>query len=146
MLQAGQPPPFLMKLGPLLICHKLLNLLLRAGNLLFQVVLPYLLLFTHRRHLAVQRHPHGVEHPRRYPESLQVRALQRRSRPARRHLGEQLPLHAAIKLGIGRQGGIASQAVHTGVNRDAGLVRSDHQPSRAAASALSARRFAERRP
>ena len=63
---------------------------------------------AHRRYLAVQRHPHRVEHPRWYPVLLDILALQQYRRPARRNVGKQLPLHLAVKLGVGRQRRIAA--------------------------------------
>ena len=79
---------------------------------------------------------------------LQVRALQRRHRTARRGLSKQLPLHPAVQLTVRCQHSIASRPVQARVIGSARLICASllHQPSRAAASARSARRRAERRP
>ena len=77
-----------------------------------QAVQPQLLLLLDRRHLPFQRHPHPVEHPRRYPIAIDVLALERRCRPPRCHLGEQLALHPAVQLGAGRQGRVPGRPLY----------------------------------
>ena len=99
------------------------NLLLRPCNSPLQAIEPQLLLLLHRRHLPFQRHPHTVEHPSRYPVPLQVLALQRHRRPARRHLGKQLPLHLTEKLSVGIQGRVAISTLHRSVRAECGSDR-----------------------
>ena len=122
-LQIIQPPPFLVSLLPPTLFLGLPNLPLHLSNSPPEAILPQPLRRPHRRHLAVQRHPHRVEHPRRYPVPLQVHTLQRVRRPLRRNVGKQLPLHLAVQLAVGRQRSIALHTVPALINRDAGLVR-----------------------
>ena len=146
--QVGQPTPLLMNLIPSAAFSGIENLPLSPGNPPLQVVQPHLLLLSDRRHLPLQRNPHAVEHPRRYPVSLQVGGLQRRRGTSRRNVSKQLPLHPAIQLTVCCQHSIASRTAKARVIGNARLVcaKMPHQPSRAAASARSARRRAERRP
>ena len=87
-----------------------------------QAVQPQLLLLFDRRYLPFQRHPHTVEHPRRYPVPLQVRALQRYRRPTRRHLAKQPPLHATVKPTVGRERCIASLTISARVLADPRMI------------------------
>ena len=100
-LQIGQPPPLLVNLLPPALFLSLRNLPFRLSNSPLQAVHPQPLRRPHRRHLAVQRLPHPVEQPRRYPVLLDVLALQQYRRPARRNRGKQLTLHLTVKLGVG---------------------------------------------
>ena len=95
--QTSQPTPLLVNLLPPTLFLGLRNLPFRLSNSPLQAVHPQPLRRPHRRHLALQRHPHGIEHPGRYPVPLQVRVLQRCLRPACRNLGKQLPLHLTVK-------------------------------------------------
>ena len=73
----SQPPLLLMNLIPSAPLSGIGNLPLGPSNPPLQTVLLQPLRLPHRRHLALQRHPHPVEHPRRYPVLLDVVALQR---------------------------------------------------------------------
>ena len=70
----------------------------------------------------------------------------RRRRPSRSNAGKQLPLHPAIQFTVGRQRSVAIRADLAAKNGDAGLIGADHESSRAAAAARSARRRAGRFP
>ena len=122
-LQVSQPPPLPVHLPPLAFFFSLINLLFLTAHPTPQAIQLQKLRLPHRRHLALQRHPHRVEHPRRYPVFLDVLALLRHRRPARRHDGEQLMLHLPIQRRIRRQRGIANRTVNAFISRDAGLVR-----------------------
>ena len=130
VLQIGQPPPLLVNLLPPTPFLSLRNLPFRLSNSPLQAVHPQPLRRPHRRHLAVQRHPQRVEHPRRYPVFLDILALQQYRRPARRNVGKQLPLYVAVQFAVGRQPSIALRTVPAPINRDAGLVHT-HQRARA---------------
>ena len=103
----SEPPLLLMNLIPSAPLSGIGNLPLGPINPPLQTVLLQPLRPPHRRHLAIQRHPHPVEQPRRYPVLLDVVALQRCRRPARHNIGEELPLYPAVQLGVGRQPSIA---------------------------------------
>ena len=92
-LQVSQPPPLPVHLPPLAFFFSLINLLSLTAHPTPQAIQLQKLRLPHRRHLALQRHPHRVEHPSRYPVFIDVLALLRHRRPARRHDGEQLMLH-----------------------------------------------------
>ena len=111
MSKISQPPLLLMNLIPSAMLSGIGNLPLGPSNPPLQTVLLQPLRLPHRCHLALQRHPHPVEHPRRYPVLLDVVALQRCRRPARHNVGEELPLHPAVQLGGGRQRSIALRTV-----------------------------------
>ena len=98
----GQPPLLLMNLIPSAPLSGIRNLPLGSSNPPLQTVLPERHRLPHRRHLAVQRHPHRIEQPRRYPVPLQVSAFQRRCRTSRRNISKQLTLHLAIQTGVRR--------------------------------------------
>ena len=128
-LQVGQPPP-LPHLPPLAFFFSLIKLSLTAHPTPQAIQLQKLRLFY--RHScrrpcligSLTRNPHRVEHPSRYPVFIDVLALLRHRRPARRHDGEQLMLHLPIQRRIRRQRGIANRTVNAFISRDAGLVRS----------------------
>ena len=146
--QIGQPPLLLMNLIPSAPLSGIRNLPLGPSNPPPQTIMLQPLRLPHRRHLAVQRHPHRIEQPRRYSVPLQVSALQRRSWATGRNFGRQFPPHPAIQLTVCCQDSITSRTVQARVTGNARLVcaRLPHQPSCAAASARSARRRAERCP
>ena len=121
--QVRQPPPLLVNLLPPTLLLGLRNLPFPWSNSPLQAVHPQPLRRPHRRHLAVQRHPHRVEQPRRYPVPLQVVALQRRRRTSRRNVSKQFSLHSPVKLGVGGQCSIPRQTVHARVIGNAGLIR-----------------------
>ena len=94
--QVRPPPPLLVNLLPPTLFLGLRNLPFRLSNSPLQAIHPQPLRRPHRRHLALQRHPHRVEQPRWYPVLLDILALQQYRRPARRNRGKQLTLHSAI--------------------------------------------------
>ena len=98
----SQPPLLLMNLIPSAPLSGIRNLPLGSSNPPLQTVLPERHRLPHRRHFAVQRHPHRIEQPRRYPVPLQVSAFQRRCRTSRRNMSKQLTLHLAIQTGVRR--------------------------------------------
>ena len=114
-----------MNLLPPTLFLGLRNLPFRLSNSPLQTILPQPLRRPHRRHLAVQRHPHRVEHPRRYPVLLDVLALQQYRRPFCRNVGKQPPLYLTVKLGVGRQRRIAASPYHVSVIGDTGLIGGD---------------------
>ena len=114
--------PFLVDLIPSPMLGSIGDLPLGPSDASPQAVDLQLLLLLDRRHLSLQRHPHTVEHPRRYPVPLQVCALQRRRRPACRHLSKQLALHPAAELSISTQRRVAQRPIHVPVIADAGLI------------------------
>ena len=120
--QVCQPPPLLVNLLPPTLLLGLRNLLFPWSNSPLQAVHPQPLRRPHRRHLAVQRHPHRVEQPRRYPVLTDVVALQRRCRPFRRDFSKQLALHLAVQLSIGCQRGISRLTVQAHIAGDASLI------------------------
>ena len=106
-----------MNLLPPTLFLGLSNLPFHLSNSPLQAVHPQPLRRLHRRHLAFQRHPHGIEHPGRYPVLLQVSTLQRCSRPARRSVGKALTLYLAVQFAVGRQPSIAIRTVPALINR-----------------------------
>ena len=100
--QTSQPPPLLVNLLTPTLFLSLSNPPLRSSNSALQTIHTPLLRRPHRRHLAVQRHPH------RYPVPLDVLALQQYRQPFCRNVGKQLSLHLTVKLGVGRQRRIAA--------------------------------------
>ena len=85
--------PFLVNLIPSPTPGGIGDLPLRASNPSAKTVHPQFPLLLDRCHLPLQRHPHPIEHPRRYPVPTQVRALQRCRQTASRDLSKQLALH-----------------------------------------------------
>ena len=114
-----------MNLLPPTLLLGLRNLPFPWSNSPLQAVHPQPLRRPHRRHLAVQRHPHRVEQPRRYPVLTDVVALQRRCRSARRDFSKQLALHLAVQLSVGCQRGISRLTVQAHIAGDASLIGSD---------------------
>ena len=76
MPQISQPPPFLVDLVPAPTLGSTGDLPLSPSHPPAQAVQLQLLLLLHRGNLALQQHPHPVEHPGRYPVPLQILALQ----------------------------------------------------------------------
>ena len=109
----GQPTPLLVNLLPPALFLGLRNPPFPWSNSPLQAVHPQPLRRPHRRHLAFQRHPHPIEHPRRYPVLTHVLALQRRCRSARRYIGKQLALHLAVQRSVGCQRGISRRTSST---------------------------------
>ena len=121
----ANPPPLLVNLLPPTLFLGLPNLPLPWSNSPLQAVHPQSLRRPHPRHLAVQRHPHRVEQPRRHPVLLDVVALQRRCRSARRDFSKQLALHLAVQLSAGCQRGISRLTVPAHIAGDTSLLGGD---------------------